>query len=210
MEFFKTYLPDCNHYLVSKPFGKIEELALWPDQNQTRDIETIAVRIGNSISIVPVSDARIQAVYFEGINSQEKILVYDPQAGQFIPLTDVQEVDAQSVYAQGLDLFLDNERILTRPDKFEQKLSSLVDASRKIGIMIPSTAYIIVERSSQWKTLRLKQNQRLRSSEGLEFEEGLDTPAPPLWVLIFCLIVYVWMRNRIPSIERNSKFSPAS
>jgi len=72
-------------------------------------------------------------------------------------------------------------------------LKSLVQASRERGVLLPSTSYIVVENTAQWRMLELGEKQKLDQNSALEFTE---TPAPPeLWIA-GAFGGWLWLRRR--------------
>ena len=138
----------------------------------------------------------MQVAQFSTNILNKKVSVYNSEHDEFIPLDNIRNYLEASQYANGLDLMFDNYEILVNPAKFDERLPSIVKRSREYGIMVPVTSYVIVERSSQWKILKKKEKQRLRTSKGLEFEEDFDTPAPPLWFLLILLFIWYYLRNK--------------
>lgn len=196
MEFFRMYLPDCNYYLFSAPSSQIEKRPLWMSSQGMMEQEVFALKANDSISIIPANSETMQAAYFYRNHSNSEVAIYDSNKQSFVPVQKGRDVFATSSYAQGVDLMFKNLRLMTNPAEFDQSLTALVEASRDLRIMIPSTAYIIVERSSQWKTLALKEKQRLGTSEGLEFEEDFNTPAPPLWLMLILFSISYWLKSK--------------
>ena len=195
-EFFKRFLPDNDKYLVANSQGMLEERALWKSNNNTEKSEVIILKAGNRLSIIPVCVKEMQISEFDTNLLNKEISVYDSERDKFIPLNDVKGLSESDEYKKGLELVFDNYEILVNPAKFDKELSSIVKRSREISVMIPSTSYIIVERSSQWKILKVKEKERLRKAKGLEFEEDFDTPAPSIWLLLICFFVWYYFNNK--------------
>jgi hypothetical protein len=77
---------------------------------------------------------------------------------------------------------------------------SLVEDSRKSGVLLASTSYIVVENQAQWKMLELGERQKLGQNQALEF---VETPAPPaLWAILgfggWLLLRRQWRKRRGP------------
>lgn len=208
MEFFSLHLPDCNYYLFSAQLNQIEKRPLWMSSQGMKEREVFVLKSNDLISILPASSEDAQAAYFYGHDGSSGAAIYDSSLQSFLPVKGAWNISEASSYAQGVDLIFKNFQVMTNPREFDKSLPALVQASRDSGIMIPSTSYIIVERSSQWKTLRLKEKQRLGISQGLEFEEDFNTPSPPLWLMLFLLFIFYWVKNRkgsaMPGEERKS------
>lgn len=194
MEFFSSMLPDCNYYLVSSAAGSLEKLPMWESTEGAKDREVAVFKSGDTVQVIPAAED-MRSIYFDGSRG-DGIAVYDSGRQGFTAIDGVQKMAAASSYSQGIGLMHENLRSMVNPSELDQSLSSLVSASRQSGIMIPSTSYIVVERSSQWKTLQLKEKQRLGTSQGLDFDEELRTPAPPLWLLLVLICLISFLRKR--------------
>lgn len=194
MDFFQNLMPYENYYLYSSAVGSIKNQGLWSKPLGQVTKEYITVSLGGVESIIPAIANYPHPIKFSGnINAGElKVLV--PKTNKWIRVQAVKVLTDQSDYATGVRLSLDNNALLYNPSAFEDGLVDIVNVSKQVRIMAPSTSYIIVERSSQWKTLELKEKQRLRTSEGLEFEEDFRTPAPSVYVL--CVLMVVWYLRR--------------
>ncbi len=192
LTFFKDYLPDCNYYLILNQIGKIERKYLWQDNDSEANKDVVILKSENAISVMPANTDSIQLVGFKQNNNTNKFFVYNPNLSEFEEIKDIKLISNNLKYVKGVDLLLSNLEILTNPTEYNSRLASLVSSSKDSGVMLPSTSYIIVERSSQWKTLDVKQKQLLSASSGLEFEEDFKTPEPSFWILlsIFMLLYY--------------------
>ncbi|VAX36412.1 hypothetical protein MNBD_UNCLBAC01-222 [hydrothermal vent metagenome] len=197
MDFFQTLLPYENEYLVSTEVGHIDKKYLWSQQRGEVAEEMIVLSFGDVVSYIPAEANQPFTIEFKG-NFEEGVLkVLNPSNKQFENINNIKIMDSDTEYVDGLKLNLENMEILHNPAIFEQSLSSIVDSSRELGIMSPSTSFIIVERSSQWKILKIKEKQRLATTEGLEFEEDFDTPSPSVYILLILLFVWYFLRNRL-------------
>lgn len=71
--------------------------------------------------------------------------------------------------------------------------------------MVASTSFIIVERSSQWKMLKTKEQQRLRATEGLEFQEDFNTPAPSELIILILFGIWYIFQNKKSKMNAENK-----
>jgi len=76
----------------------------------------------------------------------------------------------------------------------EQNRSDLLKESRFLNIVIPSTSYIVVENSAQWRILERKEAQSLNAESTLDFDEK-QTPEPGI-ILLILLIIYIIIFNK--------------
>ncbi|MEM7012090.1 MAG: MSEP-CTERM sorting domain-containing protein, partial [Verrucomicrobiota bacterium] len=90
-----------------------------------------------------------------------------------------------------------SDQLLWNPSSTTNRLPELVSLSRETGTLVPSTAYIVVENSAQWKMLKRKEKQKLKGNHGLDFMESSE---PAVWVVaaIFGIgLIYSKSRRRI-------------
>jgi hypothetical protein len=62
--------------------------------------------------------------------------------------------------------------------------------------MEPSTSFMVVERSHQWKLLKQKEKQQLNAANGLEHDETLKTPTPSFWILLLVCSIGISLSRR--------------
>lgn len=196
MAFFRRYLADTNYYLMIATPNAVEKRLLWSKMGSPEDQDVVALKVNNSIAVLPVNLDSMQIAHFKEVASTNAISIYDPNLAEFIPLAKLKILPDNLPYFRALSVVFKNYASITNPADFNQDLSTLVKSSRELGVMIPSTSYIILERSSQWKTLQVKEKQRLSASEGLEFDEGINTPAPSWLMMIIFLFLAFWIKDR--------------
>ncbi len=209
IEFYKSILPDTDYYLLVMENNSIAKKLLWPKGSLEKDKEVIILKVGDRAIAIPAESEGIQVAHFKDIHASDPLSVYDQLKGTFLAINEVKKLSRDSSYTQGLDLFLNNQSTQINPLRLKQKFSGFVNQSRKLGVLIPSTAFIVVERSSQWKTLALKESQRLKTLEGLEFEEEFETPAPSVWVLLLILMIWELTKRVRERIGRYPVSQPA-
>lgn len=192
MEFYQALMPYGNEYLVSTAAGHIEKKPLWPQPETGTAEEFLTVSFGGVVSHVPAVAGRPLVIHFNGDMNTAELKVLDPGKQQFEHVSAIKIMESKSEYTEGLRMQLENLDILHHPDIFEQKLPDIVAASKKSRVMAPSTSFIVVERSTQWKILGVKEKQRLSATNGLEFEEDFNTPAPSIFILM--LLLFVWKK----------------
>ena len=200
MDYFRSIVPEINTYFLSKQENHLEEIPLWSNQQNVKTDDVICFKFGDVVSIIPATNT-MQATYFQaqGLNATVEnngnLSVYNPESGRFTRIEDTYRLDDKSIYLQGLALLRKNYENLINPATLNTKLPSLLKTSRQLGVMIPSTSYIVVERSSQWKALNAREKQRLRGAEGLEFEETFETPEPALWLMILLVLAMYYLKT---------------
>ncbi|MGE0268581.1 MAG: MSEP-CTERM sorting domain-containing protein [Candidatus Omnitrophota bacterium] len=196
MDFYQTLSPYENEYLLSTGAGDVTKKPLWsrPDFGKTEDAITLS--FGGVVSRVPAATGQPLIIPFNGPFNTAELKVLNPATHQFDPVPGVQRMEFHSEYADGLRLQLENLEILHNPAVFEEKLPAIVKAGKKSGLMTFSTSFIVVERSTQWKILSVKEKQRLAATGGLEFEEDFNTPSPSALILLLLLLVWYFLRDK--------------
>jgi len=58
------------------------------------------------------------------------------------------------------------------------------------------TFFIVVESELQWEILRRKEKQGLSNHSSLEFDNQEQTSEPPWWVMLACVLGYLFYRRR--------------
>lgn len=196
MDFFQNLLPYENRYLFTTNPGSIEQRDMWSKPIVQPVQESVRILVGGVETFVPALANHPHVVSFQGNINSAGIKVFDDAADKnsWVQVQSVKVMDDQSKYAKGLRLNIVNNELFYNPSAFEEGLTALVGDSKKLRVMSPSTSFIVVERSSQWKTLELKERQRLSTSEGLEFEEDFRTPTPSIYLLMVMMLLWYWWR----------------
>lgn len=118
---------------------------------------------------------------------------YDPIGAAWRPL-EHQCHAADSVWGQAIRLWVANHRYAASPGSAGTDLGQLVAESRRSGVLIPATSYIVVENEAQWRMLEQKEDQKLGQNEALDF---LETPEPgTLYLVVGFGAWLVWRRRR--------------
>ncbi|MBF0103626.1 MAG: MSEP-CTERM sorting domain-containing protein, partial [Desulfobacterales bacterium] len=81
------------------------------------------------------------------------------------------------------------------PKLMEQRRSDLLEQSRSSSMMIPTTSFIVVENSAQWRILERKEEQSLNAKSTFEFEET-KTSEPPEIILLGLLVLFILMFHK--------------
>ncbi|HOY08986.1 MAG TPA: MSEP-CTERM sorting domain-containing protein [Candidatus Omnitrophota bacterium] len=197
MAFYQDLVPEQTRYYISTLDQGLKDYPLFlPSAVATEQV--VVIKHGPHISWVPVSaDPQWRLAASLGQNLKAVYEVYFPGEDMFAPLQSM-PLPSQSDYAQDMGLFIRNARMMKNPARLASELTALVRDSKSRRVMIPSTSYIVVERSSQWKTLTKKEGQKMASAPGLEFEEDFDTPAPSMWLVGGLFLLWLCRRQRRP------------
>lgn len=64
-----------------------------------------------------------------------------------------------------------------------------------LGLLLPTTSMIVVERDAQWKILERKEKQSLSNHSALDFEEEQETSEPSWWISLLFLIMFLYIED---------------
>jgi len=137
------------------------------------------------------------SVAYFGAGDGREIEVYDGVTGKFRPLGMATAGLPGEKYPLAAQAWLGNIRMDRNPSLAPGLLREVVDLSRKSGVMVPATAYIVVENEAQKRRMELKERQKLKSSQALSFDENpeeiepLEASAPSLVVTALCVLLSV-------------------
>jgi hypothetical protein len=123
----------------------------------------------------------------------QKIEVYDPEHRSFEPVTGVRALSKESRYARGVAAIEGAEKAIENPSIIQSRLPGIIKASRDSGVLVPSSAYIVVENSAQWKMLKAKEGQKLRGNKDLDF---MESPEPSISVVALLAGLFIVWRGR--------------
>ncbi len=206
MAFYQGLIPEQSRYYVLGPDPGVKNFSLGFPANEAATKEIIVVKHGPHIAWVPVfADPQWRLATNLGQTPHAAYEVYAPLEDKFMPLQSL-NIPFESDYAEALGLFVNNALMMRNPARLSSALPALVRDSKARGVMIPSTSHIVVERSSQWKTLGMKERQKMASAAGLEFEDDFDTPAPSAWIVGGVFVLWLRWRQR----RRNRLEVPSS
>lgn len=135
------------------------------------------------------------------LNSQEAIKIYDSNLGEFTPLNGASTTSIESDYSKALDVVYLESEIRWNPSSTNDRLSTIVDKSRDSGILTPSTAYIVVENSAQWKMLKRKEKEKLKGNHALDF---MEAPEPHLLLIILVFALFLFMKKQRNTIGKTA------
>lgn len=136
------------------------------------------LRLGDSVR--PLAPNR--PVRFNPSVRTARFEYWSPAGRIWQPLDAVTVQPATSAWTRAVALHLQQQDHARSPGDADVDLSSLVGVSRESGILLPGTSYIVVENAAQWRTLELRERQKLGQNSALAI---IETPAPPLvWVTL--------------------------
>ncbi|OVE77289.1 hypothetical protein BVX99_03025, partial [bacterium F16] len=117
------------------------------------------------------------------------IQVYDPSRSGFFPITVNKRETAP--YYDGLRLRIKNLSMLQNPITIDRLLPEIVGASKDLKMLQPSTSFMVVEQSHQWKLLKRKEKDKLSAKDVFEHDESLKTPAPSTWLMLALAVIFL-------------------
>jgi hypothetical protein len=185
MDVFANRIPDVSGYyrfdgrqLDAWTFG-----SRMPITSPMAQKPVTVFRLGKVVQAIAPSEAEQWRVWEWGGGTLE---VLDAHAGRFVAASGVKMLPESDAYSLGVAPWVRRERLVFQPSDSETKMEEAVQASINAGVLIPETAFIVVENSAQWKMLELKQKQKLSKGKELELEEPGVVPEPGIgWLLLF-------------------------
>jgi len=130
---------------------------------------------------------------FAAAGPGERLHYWSPARGEWEPVPGAQTVEAGAPWGAAAELQLQQQAYTRNPGGSGVDLAGLVQASRKSGVLLPASSYIVVENPAQWKMLELSERQKLGKNAALEFRE---TPAPPaVWVALAFVLWLGWRQR---------------
>ncbi len=148
------------------------------------------LRLGRSQR--PVLPGRL--VRFANTQGDAALAYWSPGPQPWSPVPGVTRQPVGTPWADAVSLQLAEQDNARSPGDAGVDLRALVQASKRSGLLLPVTSYIVVENSAQWRVLEKSEQQKLAQNQALEFTE---TPAPPaLWVGIGFAAWWLWRRRQ--------------
>ncbi|MES2696344.1 MAG: MSEP-CTERM sorting domain-containing protein [Verrucomicrobiota bacterium] len=132
-----------------------------------------------------------RAVRFAPAAADERLEYWSPKEAAWFPVASITTRAATGAWARAVSLHLLADEAARSPGDSQLDRRGLLAASRDTGVLIPSTSYIVVENSAQWKLLDLSERKKLGQSEALDL---VETPAPT-WVWLAAGFV-LWLGAR--------------
>ncbi|MEY4487720.1 MAG: hypothetical protein RIQ79_228 [Verrucomicrobiota bacterium] len=154
-------------------------------------IEAPLLRLGRSVR--PLVHSR--PVRFKNAPADASLQYWSPVEKSWRPVDALTRMEAGAPWAKAVALHLAQQDHDRTPGDAGVDLKRLVKESRESGVMLPSTSYIVVENSAQWRMLDVSERQKLDQNAALSFKE---TPAPSwVWLLAGFLGWLVFRRSEL-------------
>jgi len=196
LSYFAGLAPDIDHYYRTDGTS-LQAVRFGGTAAQRASAEPRAVhvlRLGGSLAVLPAAGSQPATLGFPS-EAQGEVEVFNPASQAFEPVAAVQRLDHANRYTQGAEARLaslaaiENPSITTRPDG----LRRIVHLSRRSGVLVPATSYIVVENAAQARMMNLKEQQKLGSSQALDF---MDTPEPSVAVTALVALAILLLGRR--------------
>ena len=140
--------------------------------------------------------------------SPNALAVFDPAKNSFVPVPAA--TNAGTNVAAGASVWaLALQRIYQPSAAGGESLAALVDIARKTGVLVPSTALMVVENTAQWKMLDRTEQKTLKAHEALALTETSNTPEPGVIVLLILAGAALLIRQRLAKMGRERSRVPA-
>ncbi len=181
---FAGIAPDVDAYYVTRSDDRLDAHAFSGTSVHVvpavpPPVPAVLLRAGGSYAVCPTN--RASAVRLLADQAPE---YYDAAEGRYVPLAHVTPLPADSLPAQGLMLMRAWAETRFHPAIAESKRRELLALSRASGMLMPATAYIVVENTAQWDMLERAEATALKADSKLEFDEFIESPAPPILLLL--------------------------
>lgn len=184
--FWQSQLSNLQVYSIGSDKAQLKQLT--PETKNARPI----IRVGKSLR--PIHDNH--PLIFPAYNQTKAFSpeYYDPSHKEkWVPL-DHKKYENSDIWTQAIKLWILNHDYLASPGSMAKALKKIVAESRKSGILLPETSYIVVENEAQWRMLEKKENQKIKQHTTLEF---LETPAPSATILLLGFGLWLVLRKRM-------------
>ncbi len=178
---FKKLAPDTGYYytgsgseiMVSDFSGKIH-----PNIKQIIPGQVIILKLADSIFYT--NAGQNEFIYQKTGNKFLSLEVYDPASCGFRLTGPIKYFNNTELYAKGMRADRLAGAKIYNPSLSPDLFRPVVMMSKDTGILNQLTSYIVVENSTQWKMLELKEKEKLSSKESLEI---VDSPEPSVFIL---------------------------
>ncbi len=197
LDWFRAQYPDYDCYFQSRGDAgqlQVQSLQTLAPTQETEQREVCLLRRSADTPVVAVRlDVRGQdrAAMIEGSGPLQ---VYDESQNGFRDIAVVSQIDdshyQQAVFGRQMSL-----ELKLNPARTAALLPRIVEHSRDSGVLLPDTAYIVVENTAQWKVLEQKEGKKLKGNHALDH---MKTPEP-IWLVVIAYggyLLYGQLRQR--------------
>jgi hypothetical protein len=165
------------------------------DAIEQKPASVVAIKHSNQIQLLPADTSSIL-----NADNEKSLTAYNPRSQRFEPIPESSVSPAINTnWAKLATIWSDWKTANRQPSLFESQRQEFLDTSRKYSLLLPSTAFIVVESDSQWKILERKEDQSLRNNSALEFDEEQQASEPPWWILLVFILIYIFIKEKAPN-----------
>lgn len=187
--------PDLPGYLILRS-NQWEQVAfgnaMWsPVAQNFRPLNVVTLRYGSDISLMATD--RDALLFAPGAGTWQ---IWNPGTARFDILNGTVACD-DPAWRAGLSLWARHGALAWTPAQVDAALPDLVNGSRSAQVLIPETAFIVVETKSQEEIIHRKERQSLDANHTLEFDNAKQAPAPrSIWLVVPALLILWQLRKR--------------
>ncbi len=130
--------------------------------------------------------------------ANEKIEIYKPASNKFVPVVanGTNSFDENKAWAAYAAIWARWKKLSLNPSSIEAERSNFLHLSKDKNLLLPLTSFIVVESESQWKILERKEKQAIGNHSALDFENTQETSEPPWWLLLACMLLFVYLSEK--------------
>ena len=197
---FLALVPDARVIYTQKPdaSAQYENMTTHEVVAPSQPSSVVLWQWNDHYAVSPVGD-RIAATFPGSANPTGAPLLYQAATGKFVPLATSTAISTTSRFADGVRTWAAQDEASLNPSLLQDGAGSLLGLSKKTGILIPDSSYIVVETSSQWRILEEKEKLKLKNKQVFEFEEPVAAaiPEPGAWIaLLFVLVLFLARKGK--------------
>ncbi|MHC4243970.1 MAG: MSEP-CTERM sorting domain-containing protein [Planctomycetota bacterium] len=201
MSSFERFVPDVGKYYIASDNGKLLAVKFSNKESIESEIKipdpVVLLACGDSVAVCTKKSGWAFADFPEG---RDVLKVYGPDDMSFRNFENVTALNSDLLYAKGLAAWQKYRNTVYSPYTINDQLPEIVKMSADCGIMTPATSYIVLENTAQLEMLKRKEKHSLSSNQALEFDEFMESPAPPVIFLapfVFALLFMDrWRRKK--------------
>ncbi|PCJ60240.1 MAG: MSEP-CTERM sorting domain-containing protein [Planctomycetota bacterium] len=195
-QYYENLLPEFDGFFYQPKNGKLH----LPENSYSTSAvlklkDVVLLKSGFEIKVSKAMQPRI-LTFNQPI---ENLTVFHSNSGKFVSANNNVNIAEDTLWSQSIKLWSKSISVKKNPALVEKTWRSLLLASRDQHILMPNTAMIVVESSSQWKMLEKKEKQRLSSKNGMEFDE-MSSSEPYWWILPLILITLIYLKKLLKFI----------
>ncbi|GAG09279.1 unnamed protein product, partial [marine sediment metagenome] len=207
MSSFERFVPDVGKYYIASDNGKLLAVKFSKESIESEikiPAPVVLLACGDSVAVCAKKSGWAFADFPEG---RDTLKVYGPDDMSFRSFDNVTVLNSDLVYAKGLAAWQKYRNTVYSPYTINDQLPGIVKMSADCGIMTPATSYIVLENTAQLEMLKRKEKHSLSSNQALEFDEFMESPAPPVIFLapfVFALLLFKTRRKKSHPIAAKS------